>query len=164
MSRVVPLTDKEKAAILRLYRQGLTFSEIGRRVGRTHDAVRYLAKKEAGYIGSQCRSITPKDTAEMQRLYHEGLTFKEIGRRVGRNPETARKHLVQTGDHVVIPQGLSDRDSLKVAELYRRGVMVDDIADRFGISLTSLYRHLRRHNVSLRRPHAAAVAQEGATS
>jgi DNA-binding CsgD family transcriptional regulator len=160
----VRLTDKEKAAILRLYRQGLSFSEIGRRVGRTHDAVRYLAEKEAGYIGRPRRPVTPRDLAEMQRLYYEGLTFKEIGRRVGRHREVVRMHLVQTGDHVVIPQGLSDRDSLKVAQLYRRGVMVDAIADRFGITLPSLYRHLRRHNVSLRRPHASTVAQEGATS
>lgn len=89
----------------------------------------------------------------MVGLYYEGLTLTEIGRRMGRTCCAVSRHLTAAGHHKPQRLSLSDKNSRQIADWYLRGVKVDNIARRFGISMPTLYRQLRKHDVPLRQPH-----------
>lgn len=107
------------------------------------------------------RRVTPDVGREFARLYDEGYAFAAIGRAAGGyHKETVRKWLVRNGHHVPVQRcWLSDKDSRGVADWYVRGVLVDNIGRRFGISSSNVYWHVRKHGIPLRQPRRPMGAE-----
>lgn len=90
------VTGNETEQILNLYQQGLSASEVGRRVGRPLRTVTDVLRRN----GVKIRKHTPTsdDTiAKMVSLYESGQSCAEIAKELGVSSSNVGKHLQGAG-------------------------------------------------------------------
>jgi transposase len=107
----------------------------------------------------------------LERLLGLGLSLEQIGRRFGRHPSTVgywvRKHgLKPVNREQHAPRGGIDRDELE--SLIREDLSIAAMADRLGVSATTVKYWLRRHGLETlqasRRADARRAKAEGRVS
>lgn len=102
------------------------------------------------------------ERSELERLLKEGLSLAEIARRRGLDPSTVRKAAKRLG--VPVPQAQRwvakpiPLDTL-LAE-FEGGATHRELAARFGVSVTTVRKHLRRHGLSTKRRRHASVSDD----
>lgn len=158
--------------MVRLYEQDLVpIWEIAQRLGRGQGTVhRYLRQ-----LGVQMRphgqnarpSVRRIPHAQVERaveLYRSGMSQREVGERLGLRQSAVRYRLDIAG---VERRSASDAQKLsnwrhprrlvagveaRVAEMYRSGVLLEDIARETGVYRTTVSDVAKRNGVPLRRP------------
>lgn len=74
-----------------MFRQGLTYEEIGRRLDLHERTVRYWLRRIG--IAAYKKPVTDAERERMAALRAEGLTQRKIAARIGRSERTVRDHL-----------------------------------------------------------------------
>lgn len=103
----------------RMYRSGLSFDQMGARLGIDPRTVRYWLKKLN--LGPTRKPLTDAQTALMVELWHNGLTQAQIGRRVGRCEKTVGVRLRALG----IPTADRRNKTMPNIELKKEGNKYD---------------------------------------
>ena len=132
--------------------EGLSASEIARRVGCTDGAVSAALVRHG--ITPRARREYPEltDGDLLRRWYEtEGRSFTDIAAEVGCAPQTVSAALARHGiparpTRTARPDGLDDRDLL--AGLRADGLTIAEIADRVGASTSATRSALARHGLT----------------
>lgn len=144
----------------RLYNEGFTLQEIGKRLGITYQAVAWrlqhigVPRRTLGYY-AQKRSYRPDQIKQAVELY-EHHSVREVAKLQGCGVSTASRRIHLAG--ITPSAGRKNRNNLRhdpavsatVARLYEDGVNHTDIAKTLGISDSAVYLNLDRRGVKRR--------------
>lgn len=83
-----PLTAQEKEAIVRLFHEGCSLSEIGRRLGRNASTIRGYLEKIGERKPQPKNLFTPQELAQAETMLRQGMRVPEIAWRLGRSKDT----------------------------------------------------------------------------
>ncbi len=95
--------------------------------------------------GSGLKNVT---TEKLVELYNSGLSTHKLAKMFKGSQSRMYLRLFNAG--VKFRQGVGEDTSLKIAQLYKDGVKVREIAEQTGVSIETIYRHLKRHRVTRR--------------
>ncbi len=96
--------------------------------------------------------VTPEKRQAIIRLRHEGKTFKEIAAETGMSFSSVRSYcarLIKEGEVekrpsiAEAPPEVKPERNKEIVNLYRQGIKVKEIAERYGISDRSVYDVIR---------------------
>ena len=138
----------DDAEICRMYRSGMSVSDIKAKTGAQNVATFYLILKRNGVPVRLQRRIydCPETQREIWKLYHEQkLTQDEIGKRIGINRNYVGKVLRQTVSvHRKVWQStVTVTKQMSVAELRDKALTIDEIADITGMSRVDVFKELQ---------------------
>lgn len=83
-----PLTAQEKEAIVRLFREGCSLSEIGRRLNRSYGTIGSYLEKIGERKPQPKNFFTPQELEQAETMLRQGMRVPEIAWRLGRSKDT----------------------------------------------------------------------------
>lgn len=153
-----PPEDARTAQMAKLYRSGATLQQVGELFGMTRERVRQLLKLD-GYESLGRREQHKRGNILVNRINHEefaidyraGVTLDGLALKYGCSKATVRKLARTLGMPTRDAGRPFDRHDLaaKVADMYRRGVKVREIAQNLSLqSVNDAYRLLHHTGVT----------------
>ena len=138
----------DDAEICRMYRDGMSVSDIKAKTGAHNVATFYSILKRNGVPVRLQRRIydCPETQREIWKLYHEQkLTQDEIGKRIGINRNYVGKVLRQivSVNRKVWQPAVAVTKQMSVAELRDKELTIDEIADITGMSRVDVFKELQ---------------------
>ena len=82
---------------VRLYEEGVSMGEIGRRLGHCHGVIAYHIHKSGVAIHNPRQQRSPVSTEYIKSLYSHGMSTIEIGENVGLTPQAIYGRLLKAG-------------------------------------------------------------------
>lgn len=133
-------TKRRLYHLRRLMDEGLTYRQIGQRLGTTRDSVRGAAR-EYGFMRPELCTRGPDWSREeydtLERLMQQGLTYREIGEQLGKTRNACR--------HAAHRLGLSEPGRQKMRLRYdwpRLVPMIRDLAEVQAMALPQMHQRL----------------------
>ncbi len=162
------LNDANLDDVRKRYRRGESQISIANHYGTTPTTVIKFMKKNG--IATRSSGKCPKyegefaeiilDPKEVGHLYSSGITLKQISMLYGISYvdvyNFVRRHRIIV---VSKPQNLLHLATPEIIKaLYENGMMMKDIATKFNVSLLTLYKYRKQHNVLIDRGRKPIVA------
>jgi IS30 family transposase len=109
------MTVSDKAEMWQRWKQGQSFSEIGRAINRIPGAVFHVVRARGGIPPARrCRSsqaLTVTDREEISRGIATGVSFRQIGVRLGRAASTVSREVGRHGGRQWYRAAVADADT-----------------------------------------------------
>jgi transposase len=93
---------------------------------------------------------TTQDIDTMVELYRSGLTVRQVAAQTGFSRSTVGKHLAARDVDTTRQLLLRPEQIEQASELYYEGARLEDLAQWFGVSDTTIRTHLLRAGVKMR--------------
>ena len=147
-------TEEDQQRMVAMYQSGKSQPEIARAFGCCNFGVFRILKK----LGIEKRPvpprhiITPEDREMIMALRSQGKSYTKIAAKIGCARETVIAVMRQLNVPVRI-QGLdaySDEDQQKIADLYKIGMSMDEIAVGFDCGRKTIILILQKHGIKVR--------------
>lgn len=140
-------TPAEDEKLLALRKEGLPLKEIGQRLGRHPEAVRSRLRRLGFPPSKTRRAWTPDEDARLRQLRVEGWELAELAAILRRTPASVKSRLSylglqQPGPKTRKPCPKTARFRRELAELYRQGLPLAEIARRLDVGPGCLKRTL----------------------
>lgn len=136
-------TPEEEELAVSLWREGRSFAEVARRVGRTYDATRTRLYKKFGLARTRQQSLTQEQSEQAKKLWAEGLTVKRIAEQVGADPGRLYEHIRNHRRQFPFRHDMSGADWVPDAiEMRKKGMTHGQIAKRCGVNFWAVQRRL----------------------
>lgn len=94
-------TPEQEKRIIDLYKQGMTYADIGKIVGKSKSAMKQkidkLRKEQKFGRELQYGGYTPAQDAVIREMRAQGKSYKEIGDQIGKSREAVRKRYNMIG-------------------------------------------------------------------
>jgi len=110
-------TEEEDKLVEKLYQTDLSHETIGKRIGRTKQAVQ-KRRERLGWapIRLEAAAWTKKQEATLRKLNKQGLSHKEVGEEIGRTVNSVQRRITKLGLTGNIPLGWSDTEDKLIAK------------------------------------------------
>lgn len=136
-------TPEEEELAVRLWREGHSFAEVARRVGRTYDATRTRLYKKFGLARTRQQPLTQEQREQAKKLWAEGLTVRRIADQVGTEPSRLYEHIRDHRRQFPFRYDTSGADWVPDAiEMRKQGMTHGQIAERCGVNPWAVQRRL----------------------
>lgn len=93
------MSDEQRVLVWKMWREGKSFSEIGRRVGHPPGSIFTIIKQTGGYIPQPRRrrpgTLTLPEREEISRGLARGESVRQIARLLGRAPSTVSREVAR---------------------------------------------------------------------
>lgn len=98
-------TPEQEQRIIELYKQGMTYADIGKIVGKSKSAMKQKIdkmRKEQNFerecqLRSKYGGYTPAQDAVIREMRAQGKSYEEIGDQIGKSKEAVRKRYNMIG-------------------------------------------------------------------
>jgi DNA-binding CsgD family transcriptional regulator len=94
--------------------------------------------------------LTPNEIDQIVILYNGGVTVRDIAKQFNCNRKTISRKLKQRGVSVMQSKLMKQANAKEIINLYQSGLTTAQIADKYGVSVSSVMRLLSAHNVQMR--------------
>ena len=153
------LTEKDKQAIIELYKQGLTMQQIDKKLkcaskkllNKYKDTPEWEEiKKTHDENYEKTQGIMPQDKTDIAlKLYKEGKSFNTISKTIGITAKTISDLFKLRPDWSELKEehdkNLSNFDDDKILELYKEGYTYEKIAKEFNCSISCIKKRIHQH-------------------
>lgn len=143
------VSQEEKRKILSLREKGLTFKEIGKKVGCNEDTAREVIndfrKTKEIKNDRRRRLVSEEEKKEILVLRREGLSYEKIAVKVDRNEITVIKMVKIFEEEGTLSSNeynkpLSEEEKKKIISLWEQDLSYKEIAEKTGRSKASISR------------------------
>lgn len=150
------ITPEQELEIINLYQQGLTIQKIApmynlspwplARILHKHNIEVHKSK------GRKAKIITPEQELEIINLYKQGFTLQKISTIYEIAIPLLRKKI--TKNNIVIRPSktyikITPEQELKIANLYKQGYAIEEIANMCNISKSSVFKSMKNNNLDV---------------
>ncbi|EOS52896.1 HTH domain-containing protein [Adlercreutzia caecimuris] len=148
-SRVTLEVEKQWAD---LYHRGLSVSQIAEmhRIGASTVSVHLRnmgIEMQKGYEANQ--KVTSELVDEWVELYRDGVSTPQIAKKFGFTSTTVSKYLHERG--IEISNAIDESISKEIVERHLKGESVNDLANAYSLSDTSIRNQLKKNDIAIRR-------------
>jgi len=149
--------DQVAAAVDR-YKGGESAAQVASSLGVSGSMVRKWAEK-AGFVKGSC-DIGDDEASKMEADHAAGLNLGDLSRKYGRTRATIRRLLLRRGVRIVLQRRrkLSEQQEHQVAAEYGAGSTMQELADIYGVAVSTIKNTLDSLHVSARAKGPAVSA------
>ncbi len=143
------ISEKEHQKRIKLYKQGLTDSKIGEKVGLSEDGIfSWRKRNDLPTKNSRGNKISKKENKKRIKLYHQNFNDKEIAEKIG----LTRKSIEYwRNENNLKPNAknckLTKKEYQERMELYNKGLTDKEIAEKLKMSAAGIFNWREKNNL-----------------
>lgn len=144
-----PISEEEKKTVLTLREDGLTFKEIGKKIGCDEKTIREIIKdfRKTMEIENDRKHlrVSEEEKKQILALRQEGFSYEKIAEKIGRDDITITKVVEVFEEEGIVSSSeykkpLSEEQKKEILDLHDQGISYKKIAEKLGISKSSISR------------------------